>query len=277
MESILSAPESLPEQICGCPVDSVLVPGKTYLAVGAGGRGVVLKKMDADCLLGALLHPSIRDRLSRVRELAHAGAANLHGVGRDGNDAYLIWEYLEGEPFDRYACAGIRSPHELAVAARELMLAVDSLHMQGIVHGALCGTNAIMGSGGSLRLTHLSPLLYTDPSVDVDAVLAMLESVVERRGEHESPLGNLLSEARRRPQSLRQIGAKVAAIIESRPFSDPLVYDTHEIDGPRRRNLAAAAIVALLGIAIGCGAWIAAESGSLALPKSFHLPEMRGK
>ncbi len=108
-EAVKTSP-ALPEQICGCPVDSALNPGKTYLAIGAGGRGVVLKKMDDDCLLSGLLHPSIRDRLGRVRELAHAGVANLHGVGREGDRAFLIWEYLEGEPFDIYAAAANRTP-----------------------------------------------------------------------------------------------------------------------------------------------------------------------
>ena len=43
--------------------------------------------MDHDCLLRGQLHPSIRERLSRVRELAHGGVANLYGVGRDGGES----------------------------------------------------------------------------------------------------------------------------------------------------------------------------------------------
>src|SRR5687767_13638500 len=80
-----SNPPATPSELCGYPVDSALSPsGSTFLAIGPGGRGVVLKKMDDDCLLRGQLHPSIRERLGRVRELAHGGVANLYGVARDG-------------------------------------------------------------------------------------------------------------------------------------------------------------------------------------------------
>ncbi len=264
---------TLPEQICGCPVDSELAPGKTYLAIGAGGRGVVLKKMDDDCLLRGLLHPSIRDRLSRVRELAHAGVANLHGVGREGDAAFLIWEYVEGEPFDAYASGRQRTPRELAVAARELVLAVDSLHMQGIVHGAINAGNAIVTPAGTVRLTNVSPLLFTETTADADAVAGLLEQTLERRGEQGTPLGQILASVHREQLSLRELGARLAAFIESRPFDDLLGSDPEPVDGPRRRNLVAAAVVAALGLALAYGAWMAAEAGHLSLPRSLHLPQ----
>ena len=70
-----------PTELCGYPVDSALSPeGTSFLAIGPGGRGVVLKKLPEDCLLGDALHPSIRERLARVRELAHGGVAIRVGV-----------------------------------------------------------------------------------------------------------------------------------------------------------------------------------------------------
>ena len=109
-------------------------------------------------MLRGSLHPSVRDRLTRVRELAHGSVANLFGVEREGDVAYLMWEYVEGIPFDLFAGAN-RAPHETAMAARELVMAVDLLHMQGIVHGALIGSNVIIVPAGGVRLTHISPLL----------------------------------------------------------------------------------------------------------------------
>src|SRR5215213_7746608 len=90
-------PQSQPVELCGYSVVESLTPDATYLAIGPGGRGVTLKKLDPDCLHRGLIHPDVRDRLSRVRELAHAGVANLFGVGKAGDDAWLIWEYLEGK------------------------------------------------------------------------------------------------------------------------------------------------------------------------------------
>src|SRR5688572_18804095 len=80
-ESPESPDKAFPRELCGYPVVEALARGQTYLAIGPGGRGVVLKKLDPDCLLGELLHPNVRERLSRVRELATAGVANLYGVG----------------------------------------------------------------------------------------------------------------------------------------------------------------------------------------------------
>src|SRR4051812_15826439 len=149
METAATEPPTTPAELCGYPVDSALSEaGATYLAIGPGGRGVVLKKMEDDCLLRGQLHPSIRERLARVRELAHGGVANLYGVGREGEGeaaagtaggavggAWLIWEYVDGESFADYAAAPNRTLRDLAMAGRELALAVDLLHMQGIVHG----------------------------------------------------------------------------------------------------------------------------------------------
>ena len=209
METVPADPPTTPAEICGYPVDSALSDsGSTYLAIGPGGRGVVLKKMDDDCLLRGQLHPSIKERLARVRELAHGGVANLYGVARDGDgtdegkgaagaagngatgkgaagngsagkaagsgQAWLIWEYVEGQSFADYAAAPTRSLRDLAGVGRELALALDLLHMQGIVHGSVGPGTVIVSPSGNVRLTHVSPLLYTDPGPDAEAVVHLL-------------------------------------------------------------------------------------------------------
>src|SRR5881394_1545887 len=85
----------LPE-IGGYRVTAALLPDQSWLAEAAGGRRVVLKTLDEDCLWKGQLHPNIRDRLGRVRELAHVGVANLYGVEREAGLTYLVWEYVEG-------------------------------------------------------------------------------------------------------------------------------------------------------------------------------------
>ena len=52
---------------------------------------VIRKPLDEDCLLDGDLHPNIRLRLSRVRELPMTAVANLHGVERAGEQVFLIW------------------------------------------------------------------------------------------------------------------------------------------------------------------------------------------
>ena len=256
--------------ICGYAVDAALSED-AYLAIGPGGRGIVLKRMEDDCILKGQLHPAVRDRLGRVREIAHGGVANLFGVERDAGAAWLVWEYVEGEPFDAYAAHPDRPLRQLAVAGREVALAVDLLHAQGIVHGALHGGNVIVTPGGAARLTHVSPLLYEDPGEDAAAVTAMLESAVSLRGGENSSLGWLLARAREERLGLRALAGRLAALIESRELEDAGTTLVEETRRPRRLALYGAAAVALLGAGAGVAAWRLAVSPGLRANVKDHV------
>src|SRR4051812_851297 len=253
----------MPAEICGYPVDSALSDKGCYLAIGPGGRGVVVKRMEDDCLLKGQLHPAVRERLERVREIAHGGVANLFGVERDGGAAWLVWGDVEGEPFDAYAAHPERSLRELAAAGREVALAVDLLHMQGIVHGAVHGGNVIVSPSGAVRLTHVSPLLYSDPAQDAEAVANLLDSAVTLRGGENSSLGWLLARAREERIGLRALAGRLAALIQSRELEDAGGAESAEDHRPRRRALYGAVVVALLGAGAGVVAWRAAASPEL--------------
>jgi hypothetical protein len=263
---------SQPQELCGYPVVETLVPDATYLAIGPGGRGVVLKKLDPDCLYARELHPDVHDRLSRVRELAHTGVANLFGVGKQGPDAWLIWEYLEGEPLAEYAREHSRSPRELAVLVRELVLTVESLHTQGIVHGALQSGNVIVAPEGSVHLTHISPLLYADPSDDADAIVETVGSILDERGERAGPLGRLLAEAHEARLPLRGLAARLAVLTDTQETAaPPAATVTREEKRTRRRAMAGAVIVTAVGVAAAYGAWHAAgRPGAERLPAWLH-------
>ena len=256
-----------PAELCGHAILRCLTPGQTYLATAPGGREVVLEVVDEDCLLRGNLHPSIRERLSRVRELAHAGVANLHGVGREGPAAYMIWEYVPGRSFDEFVNEPARTPRELLMLARELILSVDTLHMQGIVHGALVGGNVIVLPDRSIRLTHVSPLLFTDPSVDVECVVDLLKRAAARAGDG-SPLSGLMAGVETGPTTLRALAGKVAVLLESRDAggTPPPVAEERAI---RRRTLVAAVVVTILSILVGYGIW-RATAGRPDLAGPFH-------
>ena len=246
-----------PHMVCGYSVTGVMREDSSYLAAGPGGRQVVLKRLEADCMLRGGLHPSVRERLERVRELAHAGVANLHGVGLEGAEPWLIWEYVPGETLDAYTADPARTPEEIRGLAREFALTVDSLHKQGIVHGALVPGNVLVshGAGGGVRLTHVSPLLFTDQAVDAASVVALLAHVLGRRGERDSPLGQVLAEA--------QAGAWPVAMLASRLATEPVAAsvspigarDTPPVRWARRRALAAAVVVTAASLVGGMFLW----------------------
>ena len=89
--------------------------------------------LEPDLVARGQLHPSVRDRLGRVREIAHLGVANLHGVERDAGRVYAIWEFVEGSTLETWATSAATTPRDLLLLARELVLAVEALHARGVV------------------------------------------------------------------------------------------------------------------------------------------------
>ncbi len=160
----------MPHEIApGYVTEAELSPG-THRCADAAGRRWVLKRLPDDCLHDGGLHPAIRDRLARVRELAHARVATLAGVVRGGGGAYLVWAHVDGVPL---GAADLSAARFHAVAGR-LAAAVDTLHARGLVHGALTPGNVIVTPAGDVWLTHLSPYLWADETVDAAAVVELL-------------------------------------------------------------------------------------------------------
>lgn len=255
-----------PAELCGYAVVETFADGSSYLAIGPGGRGVVLKKLEADCLHGSILHPDVRDRLSRVRELAHAGVANLFGVGADRGEAWLIWEYVEGKTFDAHAREHCRSPREFALLVRELVLTVESLHLRGIVHGAIRAGNVVVVADGSVRLTHVSPYLYSDPADDVEAIENTVAAVLEERGERGGTMARLIAEVREMRAPLRTLAACLAGLADAREIP-PAAALASEERRTRKRAIFGAVVVALAGIVAAYGIWHAAgEPGGEMVP-----------
>jgi len=240
MVPLATIPPLPPESICGYTVLKTTSPD-TYVAFADGGRKVLLKPLDTDCLLHRQLHPSIKERLARVRELALKSAANLHGVERDAHGVFLVWEFVEGESLDSSAAA--MSPGQLAEMMREVVLSVESLHQVGIVHGAIHARNVIIDPAGRPRLTHISPLLFHDPAVDESALRSMLLRLADFPSAMDATLRSALAE----PGSLRQLAARLVTV-GGRP-SDFVTVDDED-RALRRRMVVAALAVALLGIAL---------------------------
>jgi tRNA A-37 threonylcarbamoyl transferase component Bud32 len=241
-----------PQEIGDYRVLAQLADG-TYHAIGPGGRAVVLKQVDPTCLLGDQLHSQIRDRLNAIRGLAHPQVANLYTVEREGEFVFTVWEYIDAQRLDDWAVRDGREPRHVIAMARELVLAVQALHALGIVHGRI-GAGNVFVNDGRIRLTDLSPLLYTDPREDAVAVVSLLLKVVEARQELDSPLGRLLQEAQHQQIPLAELGSALAGLSETGAPRRRVRTDAAELT-PRGRSITAAILVALVGILIAWAIW----------------------
>ena len=225
------------ESIGGYRIERELGEG-TFLATESNGQRVVLKMLEGDCLLKGQLHPMIKDRLGRVRELAHLGVANLHGAEREGERAFLVWECVEGITLEEYLREYVFDPEaqtrreperaRLAEIATQVLMHVEAMHALGIVHGGIHSRNVIVMPCGDVKLTHVSPLLYHEEVVDVEALRALMGEMGFDMGERQGSLKELAElirpgeaqagEVDKTPEgeNLRRwalIGAIVAAIV----------------------------------------------------------------
>ena len=209
---------------------------------------MVLKTLDEDCLWKGQLHPNIKDRLARVRELAHSGVANLYGVERDADLIYMAWEYVEGDTLEERARSSRCGRRDFMVLARELVLAVEMLHARGIVHGALKGSNVIVDRDGRLVLIHISPLLYCDPADDTRVLIGLLLDLLDERGEGESALARLLKDEEGDEVSLRRLAARIGALIESRETGE--TPERGQGRSIRKRSLVGAGATAVVAVGL---------------------------
>jgi hypothetical protein len=252
-----------------------LAPGQTLLAVSRGGREVVLKRLASECLIErGELHPSVRDRLTRVRELPEKAVANLHGVEREGEFTYAVWDYVHGVTFADPAIATALPLRELLLVARELVLTVESLHTAGLVHGAIKGTNVVVDASRRVRLTHVSPLLYDDPRNDARAVLDLLCDTLARRHEGGLPAGKAIAAARAERIPLRELASRLAVLTES-PEATARGIVSREGAGDarlRRRALLGAALAAVAGLTLAVSIiWYVAKQRDPSIPGPTEL------
>jgi serine/threonine protein kinase len=89
--------------------------------------------------------------------LSHPAIVRIYDVGQDRQcqDPFLVMEYVEGESLEKQLSdLGGEFPPECAlVLVRELALALDYAHSQGIVHRDIKPANIIVGKDGHAKIT----------------------------------------------------------------------------------------------------------------------------
>ncbi len=203
------------------------------------GRLVRLKPLEADCLHAGRLHPAIRDRLDRIRNMPHRSVASLRAVERFGGQAYLVWAYVDGKSLEETL---LSEPPSVSTIV-ELVSVVEDLHLLGVVHGSLHARNIIVSASGEVWLTDLSPYLYSDPTEDVAALVDVVRSWAGRTNVSES-LQQTLQTFDPARDSLRDL---ITALSSAGTTVEKNVPQRNDI---RWRSVALATVVLLCGVAL---------------------------
>ena len=134
--------------------------------IGRGSMGVVYKALDPgiDRIIALKVlkqhHVTDNDIVKRfLREAKAAGRLSqlnivmVHDVGQDHGTVYIAMELVEGEGLDRIIKQGPLPPDQAIDITRQVAVALDYAHKQGIVHRDIKPSNIIMTPGGEIKIT----------------------------------------------------------------------------------------------------------------------------
>jgi hypothetical protein len=109
------------------------------------------------------------DRLERavgaVAGFTHANVATVHGIERDGPEALVVAELVDGSNLgDMLAERGPLPPAGAARVAAGVCAAMAAAHAQGITHGHLVPANVLLAIDGRVKVTDFRLALAGFPS-----------------------------------------------------------------------------------------------------------------
>ncbi|MGA9522195.1 MAG: serine/threonine-protein kinase [Myxococcaceae bacterium] len=135
--------------------------------LGSGGMSVVYKGIDTELereVAVKVLHAHLaqkeesRARLAReakaVARLHHPNILEVYDfAGEDGEEAYLVTEYIRGQTLRQYAdTVGFEPPEVAAMVIHEVAAALAQAHEAGIIHRDLKPENVMVRFDGVIKL-----------------------------------------------------------------------------------------------------------------------------
>ena len=95
-----------------------------------------------------------RTEARSAARLQHPNIVSVYDSDRDGDIAYLVMEYIQGDDLKHHLDKGVRYSLEQSLKMiRDLLSALDYAHKQGIVHRDIKPANLLIEPGGRVKLT----------------------------------------------------------------------------------------------------------------------------
>ncbi len=143
--------------------DLVRVLGKGAMGIVYEGRDpnldrhVAIKTVKVENLseeAAAEYEARFRTEARSAARLQHPNIVSVYDSDRDGDIAFLVMEYIQGDDLKHHLDKGVRYSLEQSLKMiRDLLSALDYAHRQGIVHRDIKPANLLIEPGGRVKLT----------------------------------------------------------------------------------------------------------------------------
>ena len=156
-------------------IGRIIGPYEIEREIGRGGMGVVYLARDTRLGRAVALKAVSRggtDAIGRARlqrearaaaSLAHPGIATVYALEEDGDDCYLITEYLQGRTLREELGDGPLPYGRWRLVAIAIAEAVGAAHAQGLVHRDLKPENVMRTEGGAIKVLDFGLARATTP------------------------------------------------------------------------------------------------------------------
>ena len=95
-----------------------------------------------------------RTEARSAARLQHPNIVSVYDSDRDGDIAFLVMEYIQGDDLKHHLDKGVRYSLEQSLKmVKDLLSALDYAHKQGIVHRDIKPANLLIEPGGRVKLT----------------------------------------------------------------------------------------------------------------------------
>ncbi|MBN1570327.1 MAG: protein kinase [Acidobacteria bacterium] len=121
------------------------------------GRQVAIKTIRLGALDAGANHAELTERLHREARaagvLSHPGILTIHDVGEQGEEAYIVMEFIDGRTLEEMLASGVpqRSGMLLSIL-RKAAESLDYAHSKGIIHRDIKPSNIMISTEGAVKI-----------------------------------------------------------------------------------------------------------------------------
>ena len=146
--------------------------------IGRGGMGVVYRGYDPALqrvVAVKVLPPQLAMDPDFVRrfhreavmaaQLKHPNIVTIHDVGEHEDFHFIVMEYLEGSPLDRWLTSGLLGVDQVNRVVRQVADALDFAHKRGVVHRDIKPSNIMVSNDGHVTLMDFGLVRATEGTV----------------------------------------------------------------------------------------------------------------